>query len=741
MILPKWSSYLACHPDIPALEASREGVIASLEASNQPLTQDETATRLLTLKSSPSSIILTLNPVDFSITATHHHDSLGLAMNGSLCCIALTGMGTQAHPVILYMNDLFMSTTNPHPTPLYDSLLDTHDKPIEDLMALVPFEGVLTHVPKAIILPPCLYPLALDRTWTTAHELLHAAIKIIASLLPPPPPPAEDGDHVMEEITDPDDDEDPPLVQEDPNAAPAPPDNPPVTRDWSALQLFTPILQTLWGYTQPELRTLLTTSHCAASSAEAQTWSHQQHLLIGRPQEPINITSIDDETSTVVSALDKLTDKLSSTKRQYFSDAPEERQEHQATNKRQPTAQPTSQDEHHTQWNKIDETFRQGILNASCKDESDVPTQPTTRLLHIIQTKSGSTAARLFCRWHPNLDMLIQPGMATNIVKGMLTSAPHPSSINTFGPFFTQPTRAGFSNFTNDEMNELELSTQTLNLSATDIQRLIRCKPYVPTSPSIFISQIENFDAILHDILSEKSQLRDLTTKPLIRHFKQHEQLYYQIFQEHEHFGVWLLNRLHFKTQSILHQCYRFDEVQDITFDRFSIYEELDSIDTLSFTAEPPRWYLNELNRIEKHNNKHGSPNRKRHHNTSHDNQHNSNNNTRIKVFNEQRDNKVRLQSDEKYSALVHFKNLENCETSAVKYEGDYICNNWHIRGHCVDSCKRKKSHIKLPSEQEKLYRIYVTNLREGLSKFKNSRRGYSRENSRDRGSDRPGEN
>jgi hypothetical protein len=131
MILPKWSSYLACHPDIPVLKASREGVIASLEASNQPLMQDKISTCLLTLKSSPSSIILTLNPVDFSITATHHHDSLGLAMNNSLCCITLTGMGIQAHPVILYINDLFISTTNAHPTPLYDSFLDTHDKPIK----------------------------------------------------------------------------------------------------------------------------------------------------------------------------------------------------------------------------------------------------------------------------------------------------------------------------------------------------------------------------------------------------------------------------------------------------------------------------------------------------------------------------------------------------------------------------------------------------------------------------------
>jgi hypothetical protein len=752
MNLPTWSSYLACHPDIPALEASREGVIASLEVSNLPLDADEISTRLLNLKSSPSSIILTLNPVDFSILATHHHDSLGLAMNGSLRCIALTGMGNTAHPVILTMSSLFASTEDHHCTPLYDSLLETHDKPIADLQALAPFEGVLHHIPKAVVLPPCLYPLILDRSWSTPHELLHATIKIIASLMPSTPPITDNTPD--DDIVDPDaasvnDDDDaevapppppstPEQENEDPNQDNPPAavqitparTNPPVHLDWSNFRYFAPILYTLWGYTCPTLRNRLTTAHCSATSADALTWSHQQHLLLGR-KEPIDITSVCDETSTVVSVLDKLTDKLASTKSQYFSSAPEQQQTTNNNNKQ------TNNTNDNTHWQKIDPTFRQGILNASCEDESSVPTHPSPRLLHIIQSRSGSTAARLFARWHPNLDMLVQPGMATNIVKGMLTSAPNPSSINTFGPFFTQPTRAGFSNFTNDEMNELELSTQTLNLSATDIQKLIRCKPYIPTSPSLFISQIENFDGILADILSDKSQIRQLTTKPLIKHYKQNEQLYYQIFHEHEHFGVWLLNRLHFKTQSILHQCYRFDEAQDISFDRFSMYEELDSIDTLSFSADAPRWYLNELARIENNN----SPNKRRHHNTSH-NDHQDTNNTRIKVINNNRDSRVRLQPGEKYSALVHYKNLENCEPSAAKLEGEYICNNWHIRGHCVDSCKRKHTHIKLPSEQEKQYRIYVNNLREGLSKFKSSHRG-PRGNTRERqgGSDRSGEN
>jgi hypothetical protein len=722
-----------------------------------PLTPDELSTRLMALKSSPSSIILTLSPVDFSITATHHHDSLGLSVNGSLRCIALTGMQAQAHPVILAMDDLFSSTEETHCTPLYDVMLETATKPISILKDLKPFEGVRSHIPKAVLLPPCLYPLALDRTWTSAHELLHAAVKLIASLRPSPTTPPNQGNpiNIVDDIEDPDDQSETADENQDPNTAAPPNNDNEVTIDWTELRDFTPILQTLWGFTDPDLRKLLTVAHSSASTPDAHTWSHQQHLLLTprRTSSTINISSIDDETSTVVSALDKLTDKLSSAKSQYFASAPEQQTGNQNTTltpntsptKTTPSQTTPSEDnQNKTQWTKIDPTFRQGILNASCKDEDNVPSDPTQRLLHITQTKSGSTAARLFARWHPNLDMLVQPGMATNIVKGMLTSAPNPSSINTFSPFFTQPTRAGFKNFTNDEMNELELSTQTLNLSATDIQKLIRCEPYIPFSPNIFISQVENFDSIISDILSPDSQIRHLTTKPLIKHFKQNEQVYYQIFHDNKYFGVWLMNRLHFKTQSILHQCYRFDDAQDIQFDRFSIYDELDSIDTLSFSAEAPQWYLSELQKVDTSANRHLTHSNKKRHLThsQDDHQQTSSNNTRIKVFNNNRDSRIRLQPDEKYSTLVHFKNLENCEDSAAKIDGEYICNNWHIRGHCVDSCKRKHTHIKLPTEIERQYRIYVQNLREGQARFKHSHRGQ-RGNTRERqgGSNRSGEN
>jgi hypothetical protein len=150
MLLPKWSSYLACHPDIPALEALRAGVISPFEVSSMPLTPDKMSSHLMSLKS-PSSIILTLGPVNFSITMTHHHGSLGLSVNGSLHCIALTGMHSQAHPVILAMNHLFASTKGTHCIPLYDVMLETANKLLSILKNLQPFKGVRNYTPKAVL--------------------------------------------------------------------------------------------------------------------------------------------------------------------------------------------------------------------------------------------------------------------------------------------------------------------------------------------------------------------------------------------------------------------------------------------------------------------------------------------------------------------------------------------------------------------------------------------------------------
>jgi hypothetical protein len=698
MITATWNNYITCHPDLESLEEHRETIIKCLTADSYPLTPEDKALRLLHLKSSPTTIILTLDPVHKTIVATHNHDSMSHVTNNSMKCIALTGFESQAVPIYLDLNRLLSKTTDPIRTPSLDTLMTFHDKPIADLSDLTPTDDWNeTTIHRAIVLPPSLYTIVMDTTWDSTTDLLHKVIKLIATFK----------DKTNDTIIDADDEE--------------------TNNEWDFALDFTDILICLYAFTLNDMTDQLTTPHSSATDPNAIEWSKLKHAKIHKNIQNTTI-SINDDSNSVVSTLDKvINDRLTDARNRQFTRDPT----NTSTPNPDDNALSKKIDDSTKAWLKIDPTFRQGVLFASCADEENIPSLPNQRLQQMIHTKNGGTTAKLLTRWHPSLDLLVQQGMALNITKCMFTSSPSPSSINTFSVFFTPPSRAGFNLMSNDELNSIELSSSNFNLSATDIAKLVHCKPYVPNRPDLFISQVQNFDAILKDCFSADSQIPHLTTSPLIKHYNGNLQHYYQAFSEHDFFGVWLLNRLHFKVQSMLHQCFRTDDILDVNFDKYSIYDEIESIDTLNFKADPPVWYVEQLARTSKLTTGSGKPYQA----GSGSNKRNSDDDKpdekRVKVFNNQRDNKIRLLPDEKYSLLVHYKNLEACETSAVKFNDEFICNNWHIRGHCFSTCKRRTTHTNLPSDIEKQYRTYVSQLRTHHNKFKNNRRGntYQRGN------------
>jgi hypothetical protein len=662
-----------------------------LHSDHYPLTGEDTALCLMNLKSSPTTTILTLNPVNRNITATHHHDSIGLSLNGTMKCIALTGFEDQAFPVYLDLDRLLSKTQETLRTPSLDVLMALHDKTIDDVKNLNPsVDWNLTNVHRAVVLPPSLYASVLDQPWDSNEDLLLRMIKLIYTFK----------DNNDDEIVDADDDDD--------------------NDQWAFALDFTDLLISLYAFTRTEFTDHITTSHSSATDKQAVDWSKLKHLMIKQPNQGPTI-NISDDSNSVVSTLDKvITDRLTEARNKQFATDPTNADRDNGDND-----QTTKKVDDATKaWLKIDPTFRQGVLFASCADEDTIPSLPNQRLAQVIHTKNGGTTAKLFTCWHPQLDLLVQQGMALNITKCMFTSSPSPSSINTFSVFFVPPSRAGFHLMSNDELNSIELSSSNYNLSTSDIAKLVHCKPYVPSRPDLFISQVQNFGAILNDCFSKQSQIPNLTTTPLIKHYNQNVHHYYQIFSEHEHFGVWLLNHLHFKVQSMLHQCFRADDIQDVEFDKYSMYGEIDAIDTLSFKADAPSWYLDLLAKANRPNKSGSYP-----HNDSDQGKRGSQDSRDdtpkcTKVFNNQRDHKVRLLPNEKYSVLVHYKNLEACESFAVKLHDDFVCNNWHICGHCFSNCKRNASHTVLPSEVERDYRNYVCKLRAHNEKFKNARRG-----------------
>jgi hypothetical protein len=749
MLSTAWSHFITSHPLSTQISwtTDKHNITDILNPSQTPLSNDEEAIRLMHLSSYPSIIILTLDPFNHSILTSFQHDHLPDTTNptpNTHTLVALTGFSSSATPIQINTSDFFSSTDTLYATPTLQDFLSMHDKSLDDLKLISALETHTHPIRRTAVLPPFLNQIAFTHPsgsspWTFLHSIIKCIWDQGQSQLPR-----------LIVIAEEDETEDPDHTNPVDNQVP-----PPTPIDWSFADQLLPILISLWGFANHSSIPNLTTRHTAASSSSASAWAQRKqddwhkelgvittHAKIHTP--PRRRSHTDDELSTA-SSIDKLQETLDAHARRFArpdgDDTP-----------MSPQPNPSSDSK---AWKAIDETFRRAILFASSPDGQTSPTTPCERLIRIIQAKTGPTAASLIQRWHnPRLDLCIQPGMALHIIKGQLTSTPTPFSIDTFSPFFCPPTRVGFANISNRELNEFELVAKSLAFSANDIKKMTACKPYIPTTVYIFIAQVRNFDAILSDVLTPTSYIRAITTDLAIQHYELNQLMYHTIFDEHQHFGVWMLNRLHFKVQSILHQCYQVDNVTDIDFVKFSIQHELHQIDTLSFTADPPQWHKLELDKIKaklaKDTKDMNTPwdeldlvRRSRRGRRGYDeNGDGVGENKRNKVSNQNMHPNLQLHNGEVYSKLVHYKNLEICKNEAPKFKGDFVCNNFHLRGHCHDGCKRHKSHTTLPPDILTKYRNYITALRKCRDTFENRRRhGHGSHGQDTDYNDRQGEN
>ena len=181
--------------------------------------------------------------------------------------------------------------------------------------------------------------------------------------------------------------------------------------------------------------------------------------------------------------------------------------------------------------------------------------------------------------------------MASNIANYMFTSQLDEFAVDTFSPFFTPLLRAGFHNISNDKLNSLEQSSTSFNLLPMDIKKLTSCKPYVATPPALYKQQLKNFHAVLSDIFHTYALITQIVQKA-ITHYEDNEMHYHTIINNSKHFIVWMLSRVHFKIQSILHQCLLAASLNEIQFNPYTLDDELNNIQMLNFYAVAPRWYL-----------------------------------------------------------------------------------------------------------------------------------------------------
>ena len=664
MLLPHWSDFITLHEDNLHLQTERSKIINIFEvASNKA----EKLANLASIQTTPATVILTLDAFDNQVRSSFFHQTTGPTFrdDSPIKCIALTGFETTAIPIQLNVDDLQSTlTTETIRTPSLTALMSTNSTPLESVKDLLPEPEIARPVRKAAILPPLLIESLLQLEDPDSWELLHAFIKSIHDSIP--------------EDTDED--------------------------DLTIATTYFPILTTLWAFCNHTTIDNLHTARRPATDNFTTTWSKNLHNLHLKQQTPTQTTT----TTPNSSAINRLADSLAARESRFASALDEETSDTDDLTKR---------------WKKIDITMRQAVLFASTPDGLYTPDLPSDRLLQLVQSRNGAIAARLLKRWHPRLDILVQAGMASNIANCTFASQPDEFAIDTFSPFFTPPLRAGFQNISNDELNSLALSSTSFNLLPTDIKKLTSCTPYVATTPTLYKQQLKNYHAVLSDVFGIEALLSQIVHKA-IAHYEDNEMHYHTIIDNDRFFIVWMLNRIHFKTQSILHQCLMASSLDDIHFHAYTLDNELSNIRTFNFHTIAPKWYLDELDRQADRgrNNapsKHAHPNNDRYRDRSHSN---TRDKSRMRLDNNKADSFVQLQSGEKYNGLTHFDNLKKCSRLSVRLNGEFVCNNWHIRGHCTSDCRRRDTHIELPIQQKANFRKYVAGLRKCQGEFSASK-------------------
>jgi hypothetical protein len=662
MLLPTWSDFIILHEDNLHLQRECSKLINIFQTSSN---RTEKLANITSLQTMPAVVILTLDPFDNNIKSSFFHQTGGPIFrdDGPIKCLALTGFEANAIPIQLNVDQLQSSLQGQEAihTPSLTALMSTHSEPIDTLKTLLSDESTTRQINKAVVLPPLLTASFLKLLDPDPWEILHDFIKTIHDATPED---TEDDDLTM-------------------------------------ATLYFPTLLSLWAFCNHTTIPNLYTSRSPAADQASQNWSQNLHRAsLKKTEEHTNLPPNNLQTL----ALDRLAESLAARESRFAAVEDDDKSDTNDLTKR---------------WKKLDKTMREATLFASTPDGLTVPELPSERLLQLVQARNGAIAARLLKRWHPRLDILVQTGMASNISNCTFASQPDEFAVDTFSPFFTPPLRAGFHNISNDELNSLELSSTSFNLLPMDIKKLTSCKPYVATTPTLYKQQLKNFHAVLGDIFTEEALLTQIVHRAIL-HYEDNEMLYHTIINDDKYFIVWMLSRVHFKIQSILHQCLLATSLDDVHFNAYTLEDELQNIRTFNFTAVAPRWYLNELDKqAEKDRAQTPSKYQNGLLNRYKERPQQDRDKTRTRVDNDNKDNFTTLQSGEKYHWLTHFDNLKKCSHLSVRMNGEFLCNNWHIRGHCTSDCRRRSTHTDLSPDQKANYRKYVAALRKCCGDFR----------------------
>lgn len=659
----------------------------------------------------PQSIITSLDPMTKKLVHTFLHQSAGSPFDDHDIRIkAISGFYNHSIPLELDSDDFFGSS-NEIKTPTIDAFLSCYKSDASSIDKIAVSDKAEDKVKVLKIcgpLPPYLASIAIDNPSDPPKKLLHRFICALVALK------GKDGvEHTIkvpdgktaDELT-PDEvwnlsskdkptgnatyicGEKPMVTIPDDDSQATTPENPDAvleTIQVDDMKIYLPILRTLWAYCQPPGGDIgkMTVANTAMVEDEVKEWfSAQKNQFLD--SQPLTNPQLANPNADITSSIDHLANTITLDRNQRFA---------------QESSEPVSGEK---KWNKLEETFRKTILFAMTINGKDPALSPTPRLLSILAAGLSPAVGRLFRSWHNTTDMFVMAGMATNLGKGVLTSSPSAFEVNTFSPFFTPPTSAGYHDLSNDEERRIDLSIGRLSESQKD--KMTYSKPFVPKSFHLLVRQVDNFHIIMCDILGRDALIND-HLKVLTDAFKTYELIFERTMRFSNDFSAWILQHVHFKVQSCLHSCSSAFSPQEINFNLFSFRPVVNSIlsqDLQNITA--PRWYVSQRREEELKERKCQLEDRNM-----------DRSNTRQKDTNLAMDQDLRVADGNEYFRLTS----RFIPTRPVaRYRQVEICNKFHLLGNCHSQCPRAITHVSpLPDNVLPYYKAQVREMRAQASR------------------------
>ena len=696
MQVTTWKTFVKNHLDSKELEQA-----ASLlhQLINLNDTLDNNLDRIT---SSPCLVIVTNNTFREQPLPIFYHHRLRLPIqNTKKRLVSLTGFSYQASPVEIEGAKLCSATDSDITTPSLQDFITAAMKGSDAVKKLKPHASETHKIQHAAILPPSVPCIVMGLEVVSAEMLLWQTILVIRHKKP----------QEVIDIDNKDSKESNDLNQNAPPKENGDTQSSYKEEDWKFAQDYMPLLVTLWLFLRSTDKTKAIKPPMKSATIDRKTlqWCREVHEKCiysnnnVRDQDKENHSPTPD-ARVIIKGINRLAKCFEDRNNDKFATGDNH-------NKKEAKG-----------WKKLEATFQKVILFASTTDGETPVSKPTSILKNLLNTKNGAIVSRLFSSWH-ELDIIVQPGMASNIQKGSLLSGHSPFSITNFSPFLTPPARAGFTALSNAKLNSLDYASTNKNMTDKDIQKMVQANPYIPTQPHIFIAQLKNWHAVLQDIFGTTA-LITVSMEDINLHYTKNELLYYNVFEEDKNFPVWFLNQIHFKCQRLLHLCASTSDVNDIPFQQFTFKAELNSIGMNAVNAKAPTWYTKMK---EKETNQQSESQGSKHNQSNHTNEQNQQEPKRRVLYNRDADYNTKLKQVETYSALVRPDNLCKCSESKVWVDGKTVCNNWHIRGWCNDQCARKATHTKLAGSNLTNYRAYVGKLCSAMNNYR--RNNYYRHN------------